>query len=162
MLTDSCFQCIRGGWSWCSAKWNYESAAAITTSELSTEKGYCCYRASTATTDEAASRCAANVAVCPARWTNAPDDGGAAAPAAVALTTNVESAWWCSPQMASEELALITCRQRIDVCQAGIIPAFTAVTAASTTTTRTVTIASMNTFEKCSWVTKATIGAPTF
>ena len=65
--TTSCFQCIRGGWVWCSAKWNYEGTAPYAASE----KGACCYDKATRSTSINDSTNTANVAKCPARWSNA-------------------------------------------------------------------------------------------
>ena len=71
MSESSCFKCIRGGWIWCSAKWNYEESTAGSFS--ASERGKCCYSKSYKATQEAdnTNTGSANVTNCPARFSNA-------------------------------------------------------------------------------------------
>ena len=122
MSESSCFKCIRGGWIWCSAKWNYEESTAGSFSAL--ERGKCCYSKSNKATQEAdnTNTGSANVTNCPARFSNAVGS---------AIVERTASDFWCSDLFAVEEYALITCRQRSNFCGQTVVPTFGSITAAS-------------------------------
>lgn len=81
--TTSCFKCIRGGWIWCSAKWNYEEAGG---SYSSTEKGACCFAAASMESD-ILDNTIANVVKCPARFSNSSGNN---------IVPYNANQWWCS------------------------------------------------------------------
>jgi hypothetical protein len=56
--SSECVLCIRGGWVWCSAQWNYIDASS---SYSGIDKGKCCYRVSTESTDITNSTTTANI-----------------------------------------------------------------------------------------------------
>lgn len=111
--TTSCLECIRGGWIWCSSKWHYEE----TTSSYSGENGTCCFNSATRDAD-ISDNTKANVTNCPARNTNASGAGP---------TLNT-AAFWCSSEeilgtavtnivsTRRQELALVNCRQKKEIC----------------------------------------------
>ena len=98
IATSSCFECIRGGYIWCSAKWNYQMTTIKTkaadssdgtnkyytdSEDQAIEKGKCCF----AKIADKGDNTKANVTRCPARFSNASG------------STVVElaySSWWCS------------------------------------------------------------------
>ena len=107
-----CIECIRAGWVWCSAKWNYElpyaeNSVYITDVESSdnVEKGNCCYSLvgkHIAMSDKETY----NKKTCFAKVNN---DGGVAA--ADSGTKNAIGTYWCSDfNLESPELAMVTCR----------------------------------------------------
>ena len=95
--TSSCYQCIRGGWIWCSDKWTYQSPSPATTYNPSLEKGKCCFNSSLASKSRA-DNTLANVIVCPAQYSNA---------SGATIVENSASAFWCSDSATYMEYALI-------------------------------------------------------
>mgnify|MGYP006907048268 CR=1 FL=1 len=66
---SSCYKCIRGGWLWCSAKWNYEEPTANASTYSAAEKGKCCFEIKTLAVEIVKAE-SANVTKCPARFSN--------------------------------------------------------------------------------------------
>ena len=68
------------------------------------------------------------------------------------------AASWCSYDTSLPELAMTVCRQAQSICSANV-----AITVADTTVAATsISVNSMVAAEKCTWVVKATLGAPSF
>ena len=86
--TTGCYQCVRAGWLWCSAKWHYEEPSPNTTYDDTTEKGSCCYATKLFSyvtgSDNGVSL---NNVNCPALYSNLPNTS------LVAITSSL---WWCS------------------------------------------------------------------
>jgi len=84
--TTSCYQCIRGGFVWCSNLWHYEEDVANSAYTTSTEYGMCCFDKTDLATKEA-DNAYAYADNCKARFTNV---------AGASITENSAGSWWCS------------------------------------------------------------------
>ena len=145
-----CYQCIRAGYVWCSAQWNYQSAT--TTYDPTVEKGKCCFTADVGAYTAAGNtpdKTIANSANCPAKYTNA-NDGSA-------IVVNIITSW-CSYDTKVPELAIANCRQAQSICGVTASVLIADVTTAATN----ISMNNMVFGEKCTWVLKATLGAPAF
>ena len=120
--TVSCLQCIRSGWIWCSTKWHYSSAVALSDG---TEKQCCDPSINTKPDDMTLS----NSTTCSLRFTNTSiqtvqlkdhvDTGNN--PLTAKWTSGLGLNWtfWCSDfntSKSAEELAIINCPQNTSIC----------------------------------------------
>ena len=97
----SCYQCIRAGWIWCSAKWEYSEPSG--TYDQASEKGRCCFNSATVNTDRLSYNKGANIVECPASFTNQKVVGAV-------VSWAISGSYWCSDQAKYMELALMNCR----------------------------------------------------